>query len=175
MLVNHYHTQLIILRTSMRIPRCPSPPPLLLLPLFLMPLVLLHHFLVDTRWPHGDKACLSCAPQSAWKHRCRKQPRSTICHHPSKQMIKLASPLCVLPLDMDKQTQMETHLHKHIQHTQYVPGIRISVCVLWEEMTTWQLSNSCSPQRWTQKTWSRMRGREDEGNKRVMEGGDGNG
>lgn len=100
-----------------------SPPPP-----FLMPLVLLHHILVDTRWPHGDKACLSCAPQPARKHRCRKRPEAPSATAQSKQMTKLASALCILPLGSHTHGDTPTLTKK--KDTQYVPGTIISLlCV----------------------------------------------
>lgn len=109
---------------SVRVSWCLSPPPP---PPFLMPLVLLHHILVDTRWPHGDKACLSCAPQPARKHRCRKRPEAPSATAQSKQMTKLASALCILPLG--SHTRRHTYTNKK-KDTQYVPGTIISLlCV----------------------------------------------
>lgn len=109
---------------SVRVSWCLSPPPP---PPFLMPLVLLHHILVDTRWPHGDKACLSCAPQPARKHRCRKRPEAPSATAQSKQMTKLASALCILPLGSHTHGDTPTLTKKD---TQYVPGTIISLlCV----------------------------------------------
>lgn len=110
---------------SVRVSWCLSPPPP---PPFLMPLVLLHHILVDTRWPHGDKACLSCAPQPARKHRCRKRPEAPSATAQSKQMTKLASALCILPLGSHTHGDRPTLTKK--KDTQYVPGTIISLlCV----------------------------------------------
>lgn len=116
MLVNHYRTQLIILRVHMRISHLsPFPhatsltsshpywrPPEHNLPFMRSP--------VNLETPVSQKLC------------------STICYSLLKQMIKLASLCCILPVDMDKWTHIETHLHKCIQLAEYVPGICKSLC-----------------------------------------------
>lgn len=111
---------------SVRVSWCLSPPPP---PPFLMPLVLLHHILVDTRWPHGDKACLSCAPQPARKHRCRKRPEAPSATAQSKQMTKLASALCILPLGShthgDTPTLTKKRTHSMFQVLSYLSCVYI--------------------------------------------------
>lgn len=106
MLVNHYHTQLIILRACMRISRCPSSPFLFFPLLFLMPLVLLHHILVDTLAVRRQNLPFMCSPAGS-ETPVSQEARRAICHRPSEQMIKLASQLCILPLDMDGQSNKD--------------------------------------------------------------------
>lgn len=123
-LVNHYHTQLIIPSSCESFTMCVSssvPPP------SLMPLVLLHHILVDTRWPRGDKACLSCAHQPARKQRCRKR---AICHRPTKQMIKLAIS-ALHPPPRYEQTDTHGNSQTHTGHSlfQVLARVCVSLCV----------------------------------------------